>query len=159
MENLAVDSYFLQPEFSANTTNYNIEVSNDIDKLNILAIPQNINASVSIIGNENLKEGKNNIKIIVTAQDKLTKKEYLLNIYKRNIREEMEYENQQEIQVERLSELLEENVENDAKDNEIIENNDEKNINNKYNLIIILSIIILLLLVVVLKYIISKKRK
>ena len=159
LENLAVDSYFLQPEFSANTTNYNIEVSNDIDKLNILAIPQNINASVSIIGNENLKEGKNNIKIIVTAQDKLTKKEYLLNIYKRNIREEMEYENQQEIQVERLSELLEENVENDAKDNEIIENNDEKNINNKYNLIIILSIIILLLLVVVLKYIISKKRK
>ena len=150
LENLAIDSYFLNPEFNANTTNYDVEIANDIEKLNILAIPQNINASVSIIGNENLKEGKNNIKIIVTAQDKLTKKEYLLNIYKRNIREEMEYENQQEIQVERLSELLEENVENNTENSEIIENEDE-NINRQENnrfFIIIISFIVLLIIVV-----------
>lgn len=152
LENLAIDSYFLNPEFSPSITNYNLEVSNDADKLNILAVPQNISASVNIIGNENLKEGNNIIKIIVNAQDKITKKEYILNVYKRNIREDMEYVNEKEIQIERLSELLEENVENQSANNEINENknNDDYLANNdKRNLLIIIFAIIILLIVVV----------
>lgn len=152
LENLAVDSYFLEPEFNSSVTNYNIEVSNDIDKLNILAVPQNINASVNILENENLKEGNNEIKIIVNAQDKITKKEYILNVYKRSIREDMEYINERQIQIERLSEILEENVENQNKNNEIIENknNDDYLVNNdKRNLLIIIFAIIILLMVVV----------
>lgn len=152
LENLAVDSYFLEPEFNSSVTNYNIEVSNDIDKLNILAVPQNINASVNILENENLKEGNNEIKIIVNAQDKITKKEYILNVYKRSIREDMEYINERQIQIERLSEILEENVENQNKNNKIIENknNDDYLVNNdKRNLLIIIFAIIILLMVVV----------
>lgn len=160
LENLAVDSYFLNPEFNANTTNYNVEISNDIYKLNILAVPQNINANVSIIGNENLKEGNNNIRIIVLAEDKITKKEYVLNVYKRNIREDMEYVSQKEIEIEKLSELLEENVENQSTNNEIIENdnnNGSKEGKNIFGIIIIPVIIVLIVVIAVVMYVRNKK--
>lgn len=155
LENLAIDSYFLNPEFSPSITNYNLEVSNDADKLNILAVPQNVSASVNIMGNENLKEGNNIIKIIVNAHDKITKKEYILNVYKRNIREDMEYVNEKEIQIERLSELLEENVENQSANNVINENKNNSNYlendDERTLIIIIFAIIILLIVVVIVK--------
>lgn len=149
LENLAVDSYLLEPEFSPNITNYNLKVSNDIDKINILAVAQNIGTSVNIIGNDNLKEGNNEIKIIVNAQDKITKKEYILNVYKRNIREEMEYVNEIEIQTQRLSELLEENVENQSTNSEITENNNEYMVNNSKISLMIPTIIVIIVIIVV----------
>ena len=149
LENLAVDSYLLEPEFSPNITNYNLKVSNDIDKINILAVAQNIGTSVNIIGNDNLKEGNNEIKIIVNAQDKITKKEYILNVYKRNIREEMEYVNEIEIQTQRLSELLEENVENQSTNSEITENNNEYMVNNSKISFMIPTIIVIIVILVV----------
>lgn len=91
LETLAIENVLLYPVFDNNITNYDAEVSTDVEKLNILAIPENENAKTEIIGNNNLKEGKNLIKVIITAQDGITKKEININVYKRNSKEEDNY--------------------------------------------------------------------
>ena len=91
LETLAIENVLLYPVFDNNITNYDTEVSKDVEKLNILAIPENENAKTEIIGNNNLKEGKNLIKVIITAQDGITKKEININVYKRNSKEEDNY--------------------------------------------------------------------
>jgi hypothetical protein len=60
----------LSPAFQKTITKYNIIVGNDINQININAIPEEQNAKVEITGNTNLKTGINQIKIIVTAQDR-----------------------------------------------------------------------------------------
>lgn len=91
LETLAIENVLLYPVFDNNITNYDAEVSKDVEKLNILAIPENENAKTEMIGNNNLKEGKNLIKVIITAQDGITKKEININVYKRNSKEEDNY--------------------------------------------------------------------
>lgn len=82
LENLAVENVTLNPEFSSDVTNYNIEIGANIDKLNILAVPQNVNAKVVVEGNENLPMGESVIKVIVIAEDGLTNKEYSILVNK-----------------------------------------------------------------------------
>ena len=101
LETLAVENFTLSPEYEENITNYNTEVSKDTQELNVLAIPNNMNAKVEIKGNKNLQYGKNRITVTVTAQNGVTQKKYLIDVYKRNEAEE---------------------IENDKKQNEIIEN-------------------------------------
>lgn len=114
LETLAVTNFILSPEYEENITNYNIEVSKDTQELNVLAIPNNINAKVEIKGNKNLQYGKNEIIITVTAQNGITKKKYLIDAYKRNETEE---------------------IQNDKKQNEIIENAEQvvEKMNNDSN--------------------------
>lgn len=52
-----------------------------IQKLNILAKPENEKSKIEIVGNSNLKEGENIIKIIVTAEDGTTTRTYKINAY------------------------------------------------------------------------------
>ena len=67
LETLAVEYFELIPEFDKTITNYSSEVSNEVNKLNILAISSDESAKVQITGNENLKVGDNQITISVTA--------------------------------------------------------------------------------------------
>lgn len=92
LEILAIENALLYPAFDNNTLNYKAEVSNEITKLNILAVPENEAGKVQIIGLENINEGNNKVSIIVTAANGITKKEYNVNVYKRNEQEEKEYE-------------------------------------------------------------------
>lgn len=114
LETLAVENFILTPEYEENITNYNIEVSKDTQELNVLAIPNNIKPKVEIKGNKNLQYGKNEIIITVTAQNGITKKKYLIDVYKRNETEE---------------------IQNDKKQNEIIENAEQvvEKMNNDSN--------------------------
>lgn len=64
-----------------NVYEYDLLIDNNFTELTIKAEPNDENATISIIGNEKLKEGSK-IKILVTAQDKNTTKEYVLNISK-----------------------------------------------------------------------------
>ena len=52
---------------------YTAQVDLDVTKLELEAKAENSKATVKIEGNEELKEGENNIKITVTAEDKRTK--------------------------------------------------------------------------------------
>ncbi len=105
LETLAIEDTLLYPAFDNDVTEYEAEVSNSTTSLNILAIPENENASVEIVWDNDLKEGDNLITINVTAKDGVTKKVYEINVYKRNEEEEAIYEQEQEENQKKLEEI------------------------------------------------------
>lgn len=117
LETLAIKDGMLSPEYYSNITKYTVEVPNEITNLTILAIPQKETARVEIIGNENLKEGDNKIEIIVTAENGITTKKFEILAHRRNAEEENKYKEEQEIQIQRLSALL--NEENNITENDM----------------------------------------
>ncbi len=134
-------------------------MSKDIENINLIAVAENINATVQINKNDKLNVGKNNIKILVTAEDGYTTKEYNVEVYKRDEKEEEAYIKDQELQTRKLSTLLEENdtIENE-KENEIMQNNEKTNKEKRvYNGIIVLVIIIVIVFTLILW--IRKKHK
>lgn len=107
LETLAIENALLNPPFDNIETKYKTEVSNKIEKLNILAIPQNEKAKVQIIGGDNLKVGKNIIEITVTAANGITKRKYQIEVYKRNEEQENSYNQEQEDMQNKLEEAYE----------------------------------------------------
>ncbi len=93
LENLAIENISIVPEFSSEVFSYSAEVGSNVEKINILAVPQNENAKVEIIGNDNLQFGKNNVEIIVTAEDSITVKKYNILVHKKTQEEENEKNN------------------------------------------------------------------
>lgn len=107
LETLAIESVLLNPPFYTSITHYNVEISNTISDLNILAIPENEQAKVEIKGKDNLKDGNNQITIIVTAQNGFTTRKYVINAYKRNLEEEQQYFVEQKQNTEKLEQAYE----------------------------------------------------
>lgn len=129
LENLAIEYYDLTPEFNKDNYDYKVEVTNITEKLNILAIPENINGKVNIAGGENLKYGNNKIEIIVTAPDGITTKIYNINAYRRTEEEQKMAEEEEKENIEKLSKILQQNNEDNIKiANGKIETNYRKNI-------------------------------
>ncbi len=81
LENLEVVGYSFYPVFKRNIYNYSLTINEKVTKLNINAKTEIDGAFFEIEGNENLQEGDNLIKIIVTAKDGTTKKEYKINTF------------------------------------------------------------------------------
>lgn len=82
LSNIVISGGFtLAPTFSADTTSYNLLVPNSADNLTITAYKQDP-AALSIEGDGvvNLNTGMNEINIVVTAENGVTKKTYTLNI-------------------------------------------------------------------------------
>ena len=102
LEILAIEDALLNPPFDASETNYKVEVPNQTESLNIFAVPENEQATVQIIGKDNLKEGNNLVTVIVKAQNGFTKKSYIINVNKRNLVEEKKYQEEQSKQIEKL---------------------------------------------------------
>lgn len=121
LETLAIEDTLLYPPFDNSETNYKAEISNKTEKLNILAIPQNEKAQVQIVGNENLKIGKNIVEITVTAPNGITKKKYQIEAYKRNEEQENEYNKDQEEMQNKLEEAYEIEKMSNNENNENIE--------------------------------------
>lgn len=158
LENLAIRQAMLFPSFDNNITQYEIEVANDIEKLDILAVPEKINAKIQIIGNDGLKVGDNYIEVIVTAENGITNKKYEIKVYKRNEQEEIKTEEEQKQQTEKLSTILA-NVQEDEQVTEVNEIEENKN-ENKLSYIIIMAIIIILTLsVLAIIFFIKNKKK
>lgn len=67
----------ITPDFSKTIYNYSLTVGEDVDNLNITAVPEDSKAEVKISGNTNLAEGENTVTIQVTAEDEKT-----INVYK-----------------------------------------------------------------------------
>lgn len=61
--------YNLSPKFDKNKTSYSVSVPNDVRKIAIGAKANDSKATVYGIGTKNLKEGKNKINIVVTAEN------------------------------------------------------------------------------------------
>lgn len=90
LENLAIENVTLIPEFSSDITEYTAEVESDIETLNILAIPQIEGATVNIQKPEILEFGENVITITVLAKDGITQKNYMININRKEAKQEEE---------------------------------------------------------------------
>ena len=107
LETLEIEGALLYPPFDNNITEYNTEVSNDVINLNIFAVSENEEGKTEIFGKDNLKEGNNTIIVRVTAKDGITKKEYRVNVYRRNLQEEETYKEEQKLMVEKLENAYE----------------------------------------------------
>lgn len=83
LKNIIIGNAKLKTEFARETLEYELEdIANDVETLDISVFPENQNATFEIKGNDKLKTGLNEIKILVTAEDKKTTKEYTLNVNK-----------------------------------------------------------------------------
>jgi len=107
LEMLAIENVFLNPPFDMDVINYKAEVSNEAEKVNLLAIPEQEQAMAKITGNEALQEGNNQITVEVTAPNGFTKKKYQINVYKRNREEEQKYQAEQKLKNEMLEQAYE----------------------------------------------------
>ena len=81
LESLIVQGFNIYPSFQSNIYNYNLNISEEISKLDISVETENEKATFVIEGNENLKQGDNLVKIIVTAEDGVTIGEYKINVF------------------------------------------------------------------------------
>lgn len=102
LEILAIENILLNPPFDTTITNYTVEVENSTNSLNVLAIPEDEDAVVEIVGKERLEEGKNYIDVVVTAKNGFTKKKYKVEAYKRNAEEEIDYKQDKEAEKQAL---------------------------------------------------------
>lgn len=158
LETLAIENVTLEPEFTNDVYQYKATVSNTINDLNILAIPEKQSASVQVSGGENLNEGNNEISIFVTAENGYTNKKYIVNVYKRNQEEQKLADEEQEVNIQKLNAIL-------GEENE--EENQENNTNsvadkikeNRWSIIGISILIIIILGIVIYRIKISKKDK
>lgn len=107
LEILAIENYLLYPPFENGITQYTTQISNDTERLNIFAVPENEQGKVTISGNENLKEGNNLVTVTSTAPNGITKRDYKINAYKRNTGEEEQYKKQQDELKQKLEEAYE----------------------------------------------------
>ena len=69
LKSLNIAGYTLSPSFTSNNTSYEMTVPNNITGLNVTAIANDENATVSVSGNTNWVVGENTIEITVTAVD------------------------------------------------------------------------------------------
>ncbi len=118
LETLAVKQGTLTPEFDGNKTRYSMEIANDVEQIDILAIPQKENASVSITGNDKMQIGDNKIEVVVLAENGTTQKKYELNVHRRNEEEEIQEQEANKVEAERLSAILETKAQDNSEQEE-----------------------------------------
>lgn len=84
LKNITVGEYSLSPEFNKDTLEYEVEVPNEIEVVNVSASKEDGTSSVTGLGEKTLTEGNNKIEIVVTAQKGNTKT-YVVNIYRKEL--------------------------------------------------------------------------
>ena len=159
LETLAIKDVLLYPNFDNSVTNYNVEVSNTTDNITLLAISEDEEASVDIVKSDVLQEGNNEIKITVTAKNNYTKKDYIINVYKRNDAEEIEYQEEQKKNQESLNNILEKTSTTiQSNDDKKQEHNKEQNNNDIRNSIFyIIGIILIFTIILIINRKLKKK--
>lgn len=84
LKDIKINGYSIEPKFEMFTTEYVLTVGEEINKIEIEAIPDDEKAKVEIKGNTILKSGRNEIEIEVIAEDGQAKQSYFLYITKGN---------------------------------------------------------------------------
>ena len=82
LSTLKIENTNIEQNFKTDLYNYEIDIKEDISKLEIEAIANDENATVEILGNEGLLEGENIITIIVSSKDGLEKVTYQIKVNK-----------------------------------------------------------------------------
>ena len=157
LETLAIENQIISPEFDVNVTEYNVEVANNTESLNILAIPENRDAKVEISDYNKLEVGDNKIQITVTAPNNYTKKVYNLNVHRRNEEEQKNYEENQKNNEIILERLLQEDDNTSIEQTSVTENAENKT-NTRYYVLIALILIILIATIIFINIKLKKKK-
>ncbi len=84
LKGITVGEYNLSPAFNKDTLEYEVEVPNEIESVNVSASKEDGASSVTGTGNITLTEGNNKVSIVVTAQKGNTKT-YIVNIYRKEL--------------------------------------------------------------------------
>ena len=69
LASLLIKGITIEPEFNTEVYEYKLKLTEDLDKIDIETTATDENATVEIIGNENLVEGENTITIQVTSEN------------------------------------------------------------------------------------------
>jgi len=80
LSNLTVSTGTLVPAFNTDTTNYTVRVPNSATFITISCTTADMYATVEGAGYKSLEVGNNNFTITVTAEDKITMKQYTVNV-------------------------------------------------------------------------------
>lgn len=130
LEILAIENYLLNPPFDVNETNYKTEISNEIESINVLAVPENEQAKAEVVENADLKVGNNLVTVTVTAPNGFSKKRYLIEVHRRDEEEEKVFLEEQKSQIDKAEEAykLEETSANYDKDEDSVKKDDNKNV-------------------------------
>lgn len=159
LETLAVENAILYPDFSPFSTVYSLSVDNSVTDLNILAIPENSNAQVSIENNNELIVGDNYITIRVLAEDGISFKKYEIIAHRRNESEQIEYNEEEQYESRQLSSLLNENnsIDNSEESSDV---SIEGTSSSAENVVIwIVAIVLAIIIAFLMFYFIRKKNK
>lgn len=156
LETLAIENIDLEPIFETNILNYKASVANDVESINILAVPEKIEGKVEITGNTEIKEGDNNVIIKVIAPNGYTYKNYTINVHKRTKEEDVKLEEEQKANKEQLNEILEEKGIEFLNNGEMIENKNPEKDNKR---VIIISLVIVIVIGIFIIYKLKNKNK
>jgi hypothetical protein len=77
---LSVNQGTLTPEFNAATTDYTVNVGNGVADITVSATTDDPNATVTGTGVHSLNVGSNAIQLVVTAEDEITQKTYVITV-------------------------------------------------------------------------------
>lgn len=163
LETLAIENTLLYPAFDTTVTNYSAEVSNNLERINLLAIPEDEKATIEIKRNDVLKEGNNEIRIIVIARNGYTKKEYYINVYKRNSEEEAKYQEEQKNNQEKLNQIYEiqktSNEQEKSEENqEQVKKNEQEGKEERSHLVAFFTLIAIILIIASVSILVGKKK-
>lgn len=81
LKSLSIKGFSIYPDFKNDIYTYNLTLEEKVSQLDISAETEVDGATYEIVGNSDLKEGDNQVKIIVTAKDGETKREYEINVF------------------------------------------------------------------------------
>lgn len=144
LEILAVENVLLNPPFDTSITSYEIEVSNEMENINVFAVPENEKATIEINGKDKLQEGNNLVTVTVTAPNGFTKKIYKMEVYKRNLGEERAFQVEQEKRKEDLENAYK--MQEVSSDVNSFQQQVTKNQNKKYQAFLFLGVITAILI-------------
>ena len=82
LKDIKINGKEIEPKFEMFTTEYVVVVNENIETAKIEATPDDLKAKVEIIGNEELRDGRNEFEIKVTAEDGETEQSYFIYITK-----------------------------------------------------------------------------
>lgn len=80
LKELSISKGTLSPAFDKDKTEYNVEVENDVDSINITATKNDNGASITGDGNKDLSVGTNRLEVKVVAEDGTTSRSYYINV-------------------------------------------------------------------------------
>lgn len=152
LTNLAIrEAISLSPEFDKDITKYFATVSNDINSIEILAIPEIKNVSVNIDSSDELIIGDNTVKVTVNANDNTTTKTYEIIVHRQSIDEEIIANNKKTEDAQKLATIINEDNSDNYSEYENSYNTNNKISENKNYDNLIVYLLVSLILAVLLK--------